>query len=108
MRTHIPFLVLATAVSFIGVGFDGTNMNASAKNRQHDFVIAGSDGYGTQECLVGKGRCGQVVADAWCESKGFKGAVAYRKLDADEITGSASSSSTAGKPMESFLVSCRE
>ncbi len=67
-------------------------------------MVAGSDGYGTQDCLATKA-IGRIVADAWCESKGFKSALAYRKLAPDEITGSVG---TAQKPIDSFLISCRD
>ncbi len=33
------------------------------------FLIPSSDGYGVAECLTTGGECGQVVADAWCESQ---------------------------------------
>jgi hypothetical protein len=80
--------------------------SSEAKPQQRDFVIAGSDGYGTQECLASQSNCGRIVADAWCEAKGFKAALAYRKLDADEITGSTGTSAR-GKPIENFLISCK-
>jgi hypothetical protein len=82
-----------------------TGLETEARPKPRDFVIAGSDGYGTQDCLSTGGDCGRIVADAWCEAKGFKGALAYRKLGADEITGSTGSS--ANKPTESFLISCK-
>jgi hypothetical protein len=83
-----------------------TGQETEARPKQRDFVVAGSDGYGTQDCLTTGGDCGRIVADAWCETKGFKGALAYRKLGADEITGSTGGS--ANKPAESFLISCKE
>jgi hypothetical protein len=43
----------------------------------HDFVVAGNDGYGVQECLAEAGPCGQVVADAWCEAHGEGHALRY-------------------------------
>ncbi|MCA3513624.1 MAG: hypothetical protein IOB85_00780 [Methylobacterium sp.] len=83
----------------------GSGSESEARPKPRDFVIAGSDGYGTQDCLASKGDCGRIVADAWCESKGFKAALAYRKLSPDEITGTAG---TARNPVDSFLISCRE
>jgi hypothetical protein len=83
-----------------------TGAETEARPKPRDFVIAGSDGYGTQDCLATKTDCGRIVADAWCESKGFKRALAYRKLGAEEVTGSTGSASS--KPVESFLISCRD
>lgn len=84
----------------------GVESEARSKSTQRDFVIAGSDGYGTQDCLAAGTDCGRIVANAWCESKGFKSALAYRKLAPDEITGSTGSSDQ--KPADSFLISCRD
>lgn len=108
MRARISFLalgILAAASAAVVLG-SGQETEARA-NKQRDFVIAGSDGYGTQDCLASGSSCGRIVADAWCESKGFKGALAYRKLAADEITGSAGANSSGQAP-ESFLISCKE
>ncbi len=84
----------------------GIESEARPKSAQRDFVIAGADGYGTQDCLTTGNDCGRIVANAWCESKGFKGALAYRKLAPDEITGSTSAADQ--KPVESFLISCKD
>lgn len=106
MRTRISILAgLAVAVAaMMIIAASGSRTEARAKQR--DFIIAGSDGYGTQECLTSRSDCGRIVADAWCEAKGFKSAVSYRQLDRDEITGSAGTS--GGRPIESFLISCRD
>jgi hypothetical protein len=93
---------VATAI----MASSGAESEARSKSGPRDFVIAGSDGYGTQDCLATSNDCGRIVANAWCESKGFKGALAYRKLGADEITGSTGSSQH--KPVESFLISCKD
>lgn len=102
-------ILAALAVSVAtGVIFTASGVETEAKaNKQRDFIIAGSDGYGTQECLASQSQCGRIVADSWCEAKGFKAALAYRQLDRDEITGSTSTT-RAGKPVESFLISCRD
>jgi hypothetical protein len=105
MRLRISILaaIVAAVAAAIIIAASGNETEARAK--QQDFVVAGSDGYGTQECLARRSDCGRIVADAWCEAKGFKAASAYRQLDRDEITGSAGTSQ--GKPVESFLISCR-
>ena len=78
----------------------------AAKARVQDFIIAGNDGYGTQECLVSQSSCGRIVADAWCEAKGFKNALSYRTAAPDEITGSVSPA--ASKPVDVFVITCRD
>lgn len=92
--------------------------NEVNKDRPRDFVIAGSDGYGTQDCLAGRSNCGRIVADAWCEAKGFKGALAYRQLFREEVTGTTGSetvsakaepaSSQASRLADQFLISCKD
>ena len=77
----------------------------SPRNKQRDFIVGSDSSYGTQTCLETRTDCGRIVADAWCESKGFKASLAYRKLDADEVTGSTG---TSGKPADAFLISCRD
>lgn len=98
------FLSLAALMSVAAASI--IPVDAAPKGKQRDFVIAGSDGYGTQDCLSTGGNCGRIVADSWCEAKGFKSALAYRKLDADEITGSTSTATA--KPVDSFLISCKD
>lgn len=109
MRTRVSiFAALAVlAASFTILASSGRETEARS-TKQRDFIIAGSDGYGTQECLASQSNCGRIVADAWCEAKGFKAALAYRQLDRDEITGSASTTTRNGKPAESFLISCKD
>ncbi|MCZ8260147.1 MAG: hypothetical protein O9333_08450 [Beijerinckiaceae bacterium] len=106
MRARVSILA-ALAVSITSaVIFASSGIESEARPKQRDFIIAGSDGYGTQECLASQSSCGRIVADAWCEAKGFKSALAYRQLDRDEITGSASTA--RGKPVDSFLISCKD
>jgi hypothetical protein len=106
MHARVSFFAAILVASATAVIFAASGVESEAKSKQRDFVIAGSDGYGTQECLTSQSNCGRIVADAWCEAKGFKAALAYRQLDRDEITGTAVA--TSGKPVESFLISCRD
>jgi hypothetical protein len=103
MRISILAAVAIAAISSLVIATSGNE--STARPKQQDFVIAGSDGYGTQECLARRSDCGRIVADAWCEAKGFRSASTYRQLGRDEITGSAGTN--GGKPVESFLISCK-
>ena len=106
MRTRVSILAALAVVATSAVIFASSGVESEAKSsKQRDFIIAGSDGYGTQECLSSQGNCGRIVADARCEAKGFKSALAYRQLGRDEITGSAS---TTGAAVDSFLISCKD
>lgn len=59
---------------------------ASADSRV--FIIANQpDGYGIDQCLAKSDRCGAHAALAYCQARNFAEAVAYRRVDPDEITG---------------------
>jgi len=106
MQKRVSLLaILAVSATAVTI-YASSGVESAAKPKQRDFIVAGSDGYGTQECLASQSNCGRIVADAWCEAKGFKAALAYRKLDRDEVTGSTGSD--AGKATDSFLISCKE
>ena len=110
MRARVALLaslLIASASAVVVLSEHADAGSPAGGPRQRDFVVNGSDGYGTQDCLSGKKDCGRIVADAWCESKGFKAALAYRQLDPEEVTGSVPSPK-AGTPSENFLISCRD
>lgn len=109
MRARVGILAALMVAVVSAAIFASSGVESEAKSsKQRDFVIAGSDGYGTQECLASQSNCGRIVADAWCEAKGFKAALAYRQLDRDEVTGSAAPVKAGGQPTDSFLISCKD
>lgn len=60
---------------------------AAAESRV--FIVASeADGYGVDECLAKGDKCGASAARAYCQSRDFAQASAFRKVDPDEITGS--------------------
>jgi hypothetical protein len=60
---------------------------ASAETRV--FIIANhADTYGIDQCLAKGERCGAHAARAYCQSRDFAQASAFRRVDPDEITGS--------------------
>ncbi len=79
-------LVIAGAVSFSVVPSAAPRLNAG----ESVFLIPPSDGYGVAECLIKGGDCGRIVANAWCESKGFARAAAFGVVSPTELTGSIS------------------
>ena len=53
------------------------------------FIIANqADGYGVDQCLAKGEKCGAHAAHSYCQSRNFAQAMAYRRVDPDEITGS--------------------
>lgn len=75
------------------------------------FIIANqSDGYGIDQCLANGERCGAPAALSYCKAREFTQAVAYRRVDPDEITGSVSSQSglcKAGKCDAFVAITCQ-
>jgi hypothetical protein len=70
MLTKLFAPMLLVVLAFSGVS------NASA-DEGSTYVIAAASGYGLEDCLGEGGECGQVVADAWCESHGRGAAVKF-------------------------------
>lgn len=70
-KCSLPFFV-ALMVASAG--------KASAEEKS-SYVIAGTSGYGVEDCLGEGGECGQVVADAWCEAHGRGAAVKFGRSD---------------------------
>ncbi len=70
---------------------------ASADSRV--FIIANpSDGYGIDQCLANSEKCGAPAARAYCQSREFSQATAYRRIDPEEITGALPKSISDGCP----------
>ncbi|MCX7308122.1 MAG: hypothetical protein NTZ72_09275 [Afipia sp.] len=60
------------------------------------FIIANqSDGYGVDKCLAGGDKCGASAARAYCQSREFAQATAFRRVDPDEVTGAVPKSGAA-------------
>lgn len=84
-----PLLVALTAFAALSAAAP-----AHADNRV--FIIANqSDGYGIDECLANGQTCGAHAARAYCQSREFTEATAFRRVDPDEVTG-AIPASTGG------------
>ena len=62
---------------------------SAAMADSHVFIIEDqADGYGVDQCLARGEKCGEHAALSYCKSQNFAQASAYRRVDADEITGS--------------------
>ncbi len=87
---------------------EGTSAQNNASPRQTLFVITDQEGYGTGECLEKQSGCGKIIADSFCESKGFKAAQFYRKAEADDVTGSITSERTPPpRDPQAFIIGCK-
>jgi hypothetical protein len=100
-----PAAILALGLAVVALPTLATN---EAVGRQSLFVITDQEGYGTGECLERQGGCGKIIADSFCESKGFKLADFYRKAAADEVTGSiASERKPPPRDPVAYIISCK-
>lgn len=93
-------------VAALAVAVAASAVGAHAKARLQDFVVAGHDGYGTQECLVSQSSCGRIVADAWCEAKGFRSAQSYRAALPEDFTNSISDATATRN--DAFIITCKD
>lgn len=100
-----PAAVLALC---IGVFAIPTLLPTEATSRQSLFVITDQEGYGTAECLEKPGGCGKIIADSFCESKGFRDAAFHRRAQPDEVTGSISSErKPPPRDPVAYIIACR-
>jgi hypothetical protein len=76
------FAVALAALSLAGAGLRAQELRT--------FIMPEDDGYGVGDCLAAgpKSGCGRIVADAWCESKGFAKAQTFGREDMADVTGS--------------------
>lgn len=80
-----PILIAVALTAVVVASFPGTS-SSNADTRV--FIIANqSDGYGIDQCLANGEKCGAHAARAYCKSRDFSQATAYRKVDPDEVTG---------------------
>ncbi|MGL4323738.1 MAG: hypothetical protein ACRCTD_06805 [Beijerinckiaceae bacterium] len=96
----LTFLPLATA------------QTAAPRAEPRTFMMPDNDGYGVGECLAAgpASGCGRIVADAWCESKGYAKAVTFGKGDPSEVTGSVpeQKSETGATTPGVVMITCGE
>jgi len=85
---------------------DARTRASDAKNAM--FLISDQEGYGTGECLERQGGCGKVIADSFCESKGYKGSAFHRKANAGDVTGSLDAERRPPpRDPQAFVIACR-
>ena len=71
------------------------------------FIIANNaDGYGVDRCLATGANCGAAVATAYCQSRDFRKAASFRKIDREEITGAVPSTNGTSAPDQFVAIEC--
>ncbi len=88
-RTFAAFAftaVLASGAASLTLLPSGTE--AAAPSSGGTFLVSANDGYGFGDCLTSASECGQVVANAWCETQGFSRALSFTPARPEDLTGS--------------------
>lgn len=96
-------LIAAGALSFSVV----PSAAPRVKSEQSVFLLPPSDGYGLADCIGENRECGRIVANAWCESKGYAKAASFGLVSPTEITGSIHGRASAGSEPP-VMITCAE
>ncbi len=80
---------------------------ATVKAETRVFVLANqSDGYGVDRCLALNERCGNVVANAYCQTQNYSEAISYRKVEREEISESTIVNACRGACRDLVAIEC--
>jgi hypothetical protein len=78
---------LLSVVPLSSASMQGPILRGTVVQGEGSSVISAGDGYGIGECLTSGDACGSLVALSWCQANGYSRLVAYRKADAEDVTG---------------------
>src|ERR1700757_3703118 len=96
MRYLFAALVLATAVCA-----------TAAQAEKRTFIIANnSDGYGVDRCLATGATCGTAVATAYCQSRDYMQAAAFRRMGRAEIAEGEPATTGPSSRQEFVAIEC--
>ena len=106
LKFCMPSGLVHVAALLLGGSLAISCVIAPAPARAETFVIAASDGYGIEDCLLNGSSCGRIVADAWCEAHGLARATAFGP--AEDVTGAIAIEVTVSEPVAkgSLVVTC--
>lgn len=108
MRRPVVAL-LAFALATVAQGAFAGEPAPTRAHVEKTFLIPAEEGYGVGECLSGgPSECGQVVANAWCESQGYASAVNYGVAAQDEYTGAIPAAPIPAPPARPLRITCQD
>lgn len=108
MRRTVATLAFTAVLASAAASFTGLpgETRLPERSREAVFLVSQNDGYGVAECLASGGECGRIVANAWCETKGYVRATSFAPVAPEDFTGSIERVST-GRPAEQpIAVTC--
>lgn len=93
-------------LSLFALGMVMAATAASAETRT--FVIANApDAYGVDQCLASGARCGELVANAYCQSKEFAQAASFRRVESSDVTVSTPTPASSNGSDNFVAIECR-
>jgi hypothetical protein len=115
-RSGLRDNIMRRAVALVGLfGILGAGMSlallpvtgtVAAPKAERTYLIPAGDGYGVADCIASKSECGQIVADAWCESQGHRSATAYGVAAREDITGSTPRPANVAQTEQPLTITC--
>jgi hypothetical protein len=109
MRRAVAFVgLLGIAAAGVSLSIMPSTRSAAAVGEPRTFLIPASDGYGVADCIATRAECGQIVANAWCESQGFGKAVAFGVAAREDFTGSVAKQSPTQAGEQPLSITCDE
>lgn len=109
MRRVVAFVgLLGVVAAGISLSIMPSSRSVAAASEPRTFLIPASDGYGVADCISSRAECGQIVANAWCESQGFGKAVAFGVAAREDFTGSVAKQSPARIAEQPLSITCGE
>jgi len=100
-------------VGLLGIVSAGTSLamlpvsgTVAAPKSERTYLIPAADGYGVADCIASRSECGQIVADAWCESQGHRSATSYGVAAREDITGSTPRPATVAQAEQPLTITC--
>jgi hypothetical protein len=109
-------IIMRRAVALVGLfGIIGAGMSlallpatntVAAPKAERTYLIPAGDGYGVADCIASKSECGQIVADAWCESQGHRTAKAYGLASQEDFTGSTPRPAAVSEAERPLVITC--
>jgi hypothetical protein len=105
MRRTIAVLTFTAVLATAAASFTVLPEGQRVAGGDATFLVPANDGYGVGNCLAAGGECGQLVADAWCESHGFARAASFGPTFAEDVTGAVEPVSN-GSRERPIAISC--
>ena len=97
MRRTIGVLAFTALLATAAASFTVLPEKHRSAVAQATFLVPANDGYGVGDCLASGGECARIVADAWCETQGFRRAVNFGPTAPEDVTGSVRKVSTGSR-----------